>query len=96
MTDAFFFYSAWGDSLFILLQTLLIVILVLNYNVSKKTATFFTTIYSCWLAILLSDIVPNYHLWNMQFISIPLMFFGKVITYNYNFYYYLYNIFIFI
>jgi len=71
-------FSAWGDSLFILFQTLLIVILVLYYNISKKAASFFTVIYCSLLLFLASDIVPNSLLWNLQFISIPLMFFGKI------------------
>lgn len=74
----FLFFSAWGDSLFILFQTLLIVILVLYYNVSKKAASSFTTIYCSLLLFLVSDIVPNSFLWNLQFVSIPLMFIGKV------------------
>ncbi|XP_025419401.1 mannose-P-dolichol utilization defect 1 protein homolog [Sipha flava] len=71
-------FSAWGDSLFILFQTLLIVILVLYYNISKRAASSFTFIYCSLLFLLVSDIVPNSFLWNAQFISIPLMFFGKM------------------
>ncbi|XP_027848074.1 mannose-P-dolichol utilization defect 1 protein homolog [Aphis gossypii] len=71
-------FSSWGDSLFILFQTLLIVILVFYYNISKRAASAFAFIYCSLLFLLVSDIVPNSFLWNAQFISIPLMFYGKM------------------
>lgn len=71
-------FSSWGDSLFILFQTLLIVILVFYYNISKRAASAFAFIYCSLLFFLVSDIVPNSFLWNAQFISIPLMFYGKM------------------
>ncbi|KAF0751134.1 mannose-P-dolichol utilization defect 1 protein [Aphis craccivora] len=60
-------FSSWGDSLFILFQTLLI-----------RAASAFAFIYCSLLFFLVSDIVPNSFLWNAQFISIPLMFYGKM------------------
>ncbi|XP_050530394.1 mannose-P-dolichol utilization defect 1 protein homolog [Daktulosphaira vitifoliae] len=71
-------FSAWGDSFFILIQTLIIVILVLKYNISKKVSTLFTVLYCTLFLALISGYVPKDYLWTAQLISIPLMFYGKL------------------
>ncbi|XP_050433502.1 mannose-P-dolichol utilization defect 1 protein homolog [Adelges cooleyi] len=71
-------FSAWGDSLFILFQTLLIVMLVINYNVSRNAAKSFTAVFCVLFSVLMSGAVPESVLWTAQLTSIPLMFFGKI------------------
>ncbi|KAG8245388.1 Mannose-P-dolichol utilization defect 1 protein, partial [Homalodisca vitripennis] len=70
-------YSAWGDSLFLLIQTLVIAVLVLHYNYSTNLASAFLAVFSVTLYTLLSGLTPIDFLWTLQAASVPIMFAGK-------------------
>lgn len=73
-------YSAWGDTLFLLIQTTVIALLVLHYNYSSSLAAVFVAVFSAVLYVLIGGLTPVDILWSMQTVSIPIMFAGKVIT----------------
>lgn len=71
-------YSAWGEALFLLIQTAVVAVLVLHYNRSPNIAAIFVGIYSVILYILVGGLTPIDVLWSLQAISIPLIFAAKV------------------
>lgn len=74
-----FTFSAWGEALFLLLQTAVVAILVLHYNRSPNIAAIFVGIYSVILYILVGGLTPIDILWTLQAVSIPLIFAAKMI-----------------
>lgn len=70
--------SAWGDAIFLLIQTAGIMALQLAYSTGTGAAVGFVTITSIVLYILMSGLVPLSVLWMMQAACIPLMLCGKV------------------
>ncbi|KAK9510128.1 hypothetical protein O3M35_004976 [Rhynocoris fuscipes] len=71
-------FSAYGEGLFLGVQTLMIAMLVLRYNVSGTVAALFTCIYSTVCYILVSGLTPVHFLWSMQACSVPILFAGKL------------------
>ncbi|XP_075213041.1 mannose-P-dolichol utilization defect 1 protein homolog isoform X2 [Lycorma delicatula] len=74
-----FTFSAWGDALFLLIQTVLIAVLVLHYNRSSSTASAFLICFLAILYALVGGMTPVDYLWSMQATSVPIMFLGKMI-----------------
>uniref|UniRef100_A0A1B6FQ98 Mannose-P-dolichol utilization defect 1 protein homolog n=1 Tax=Cuerna arida TaxID=1464854 RepID=A0A1B6FQ98_9HEMI len=74
-----FTFSAWGDSLFLLIQTLVIAVLVLHYNYSTNLASAFLAVFSVTLYTLLSGLTSIDFLWTLQAASVPIMFAGKMV-----------------
>ncbi|CAH0394363.1 unnamed protein product [Bemisia tabaci] len=72
-------FSAWGDSLFLLIQTLIIVLLVLYYSVSKSLTISFAVAFFPTLYALLNGGVPFQAIWTLQALSIPFMFTSKLV-----------------
>ncbi|CAA9999528.1 unnamed protein product [Nesidiocoris tenuis] len=71
-------FSAYGDAVFVGIQTLMITTLVLYYNQSAASAYSFTAIYLCFVFALAGGLTPVNVLWFMQVVSVPIMFFGKL------------------
>lgn len=71
-------FSAYGDAVFILIQTYVIAALVLYYNSSSTAASLFSVGYMTIVYVLVSGLTPVTVLWFMQVISVPVMFFGKL------------------
>lgn len=71
-------FSAWGDGVFLGLQTLIIAILVMHYNGDTAKATAF---FSAYLAIIFaanSGLTPIHVLWACQAMNIPIVLISKV------------------
>ncbi|EFN76261.1 Mannose-P-dolichol utilization defect 1 protein-like protein, partial [Harpegnathos saltator] len=71
-------FSAWGDGVFLGLQTLAIAVLVMHYNgeTTKATASLFA-----YIAVVLaanSGVTPVYILWACQTINIPIVLISKL------------------
>jgi len=74
-----FTFSAWGDALFLLIQTMLIAAMVLHYNYSSNLAAAFVAVFSVVLYALVSGLTPIDVLWSLQAVSVPIMFAGKMV-----------------
>uniref|UniRef100_A0A1B6D008 Mannose-P-dolichol utilization defect 1 protein homolog n=1 Tax=Clastoptera arizonana TaxID=38151 RepID=A0A1B6D008_9HEMI len=72
-------FSAWGDSLFLLVQTVTIAALVLHYNRSSNVAAAFIGLFSIAMYTLISGMTPLDILWSMLSVSVPIMFAGKMV-----------------
>ncbi|XP_073986433.1 mannose-P-dolichol utilization defect 1 protein homolog isoform X2 [Rhodnius prolixus] len=70
-------FSAYGEGLFLGVQTLMIAMLVLRYNVNNAISTIFTCLYAVVIYILVT-MTPVQTLWSMQATSVPVLFAGKV------------------
>lgn len=71
-------FSAWGDALFLLIQSTIITALVLNYNFSSVSAVSFVVAFSGILFGLVGGFTSLEVLWSMQAVSAPIMFIGKL------------------
>lgn len=71
-------FSAWGDGVFLGLQTLAIAVLVMHYNgeTIKATASLFAYIAIVFAAN--SGVTPVHVLWTCQAINIPIVLISKV------------------
>lgn len=79
-------FSAYGESVFMSLQTSLIALLVLWYGGNTMFTLFFTAIYgSLVFAITQPGLVPEEVLWYGQAANIPMIVFGKLIQAGTNF-----------
>lgn len=74
-----FTFSAWGEALFLLLQTAVVAMLVLHYNRSPNVAAIFVGVFSVILYILVGGLTPIDVLWSLQAISVPLIFTAKMV-----------------
>ncbi|XP_054284489.1 mannose-P-dolichol utilization defect 1 protein homolog [Macrosteles quadrilineatus] len=74
-----FTFSAWGDALFLLIQTTLIAAMVLHFNYSSNLAAVFVGVFSIILYALLGGLTPLDILWSLQAVSVPIMFAGKMV-----------------
>ncbi|KAI5741877.1 hypothetical protein M8J77_000722 [Diaphorina citri] len=72
-------FSAWGDAIFLLIQTAAILALQLTYSVSTAAALGFVALTSIVVYVLSSGLVPLSVLWCMQAACIPLMLCGKLL-----------------
>ncbi|XP_051166761.1 mannose-P-dolichol utilization defect 1 protein homolog [Leptopilina boulardi] len=66
-------FSAWGDGVFLGLQTLTIVMLVMHYNGQTAKASAFLAAYTALLAAVFSNSIPLKVLWVGQTIVIPIL-----------------------
>ena len=71
-------FSAWGESLFLLLENFLICLAVLNYDNRKKSCFVFAILYSLCFAALMSGFIPINILWYLQSLNLPLAIGGKM------------------
>lgn len=72
-------FSAWGESLFIMLMTSIIAFLIIYYDNSKSQSLIFMVSFGIVISILLSGRVPMNILWIGQVSALPLMISSKLI-----------------
>lgn len=65
-------FTAWGESLFLLVETAIIAILVLVFSGQKLSALFFTLTFSGIFYALMSGLTPINILWSLQACNLPL------------------------
>uniref|UniRef100_A0A069DXX9 Solute carrier family 66 member 3 n=1 Tax=Panstrongylus megistus TaxID=65343 RepID=A0A069DXX9_9HEMI len=70
-------FSAYGEGLFLGVQTLMIAMLVLKYNVNSAISVIFTSMYAVAIYVLVT-MTPVQTLWSMQATSVPVLFAGKL------------------
>lgn len=70
-------FSAWGEGLFLTLQTALIGVLVLHYSNRVREAACFVSIFSTLLYALMGGHAPVELLWSMQVVNVPIIVVGK-------------------
>ncbi|KAK2714204.1 hypothetical protein QYM36_008686 [Artemia franciscana] len=86
-------FSAWGESLFLGLQTAIVAALVIFYGEGPSSpnkgngysAIGFLAVYALFLAILLGPLAPLEALWVMQAANVPLILLAKSIQAKSNF-----------
>lgn len=71
-------FSAWGDSLFLAVQTAAIAALVLNYNSSRANVFSFVVMYLCVCYGLMGGPTSVDTLWSLQALNIPILIAGKM------------------
>lgn len=71
-------FSAWGDGVFLGLQTLIIAILVMHYNGNTAKATAFLSAYIAVISAANSGLTPINVLWVCQAMNIPIVLISKV------------------
>ncbi|KAF5281527.1 hypothetical protein FQA39_LY05062 [Lamprigera yunnana] len=71
-------FTAWGDSFFLALQTLIIAILVLYYGGSSLNAVVYLVGYLIVLFLMTSGMTPLGVLWTLQGFNIPILLMGKL------------------
>ncbi|XP_049800631.1 mannose-P-dolichol utilization defect 1 protein homolog isoform X2 [Schistocerca nitens] len=72
-------FSAWGEGLFLALQTAAIAALVLHFGRSAAHGAAFAALYSVFVYSLTSGIVPPDFLWNLQALNVPIIVTGKML-----------------
>jgi len=79
-------FAAYGESIFMSLQTSLIAILILWYGGNTFTTLFFSSVYGAAVfAITQPGLIPEEVLWYGQAANIPMIVFGKLIQAGTNF-----------
>lgn len=73
-----FYCSAWGDGVFLAVQTAVIALLVLHYGRRSILAAIFVASYAAIAYTLIGGIVPLHVLWSMQVLNVPIVVAGKV------------------
>lgn len=71
-------FSAWGDGVFLGIQTLIIAILVMHYNGDTAKATAFLSAYLAVICAANSGLTPIHVLWTFQAMNIPIVLISKV------------------
>lgn len=72
-------FSAWGDGVFLGLQTLIIAVLVMHYNGDTAKATAFLSAYIAVICAANSGLTPINVLWACQAMNIPIVLISKFI-----------------
>ncbi|KAL6261791.1 hypothetical protein P5V15_006879 [Pogonomyrmex californicus] len=72
-------FSAWGDGVFLGLQTLIIAVLVMHYNGETAKATAFLSAYLAVIFAANSGLTPIHVLWACQAMNIPIVLISKFI-----------------
>ncbi|XP_012541412.1 mannose-P-dolichol utilization defect 1 protein homolog [Monomorium pharaonis] len=72
-------FSAWGDGVFLGLQTLIIAVLVMYYNGDTTKATTFLSAYLAIICAANSGLTPIHVLWTCQAMNIPIVLISKLI-----------------
>jgi len=76
-------FTAWGETIFLLVETALIAFLVLFYDGKKGQALVFLVTHSAIVYILTSGFTPINVLWSFQACNLPLAVTGKLVqAYN--------------
>jgi len=71
-------FSAWGDGVFLGIQTLIIAVLVMHYNGDTAKATAFLSAYLAVIFTANSGLTPIHVLWTCQAMNIPIVLISKV------------------
>ncbi|XP_043287971.1 mannose-P-dolichol utilization defect 1 protein homolog [Venturia canescens] len=71
-------FSAWGDGVFLGIQTLTIVLLVFHYNDDTAKATAFFAGYVAIMIAVLGGMMPMNVLWACQTLNIPIVLISKL------------------
>ncbi|XP_033207883.1 mannose-P-dolichol utilization defect 1 protein homolog [Belonocnema kinseyi] len=71
-------FSAWGDGVFLLIQTLAIVMLVMHYGGHTAKATAFLAAYIGVIVAVVSNSVPLHILWVGQAMVIPIVLMSRL------------------
>lgn len=71
-------FSSWGDSFFLLLQTLLIACLILHYSGRTMMAFLYAMLYTSVFLVFISGYTPKDFLWTLQGFNIPILLVGKL------------------
>ena len=71
-------FSAYGETVFLMLQTLVIAVLILYYSRGPLASTVYTAVYVGLLSYLLSPVVPMSLVWTMQMSVMPLLASSRV------------------
>ncbi|XP_077257419.1 mannose-P-dolichol utilization defect 1 protein homolog [Temnothorax americanus] len=72
-------FSAWGDGVFLGVQTLIIAVLVMHYNGETAKATAFLSAYIAVIFAANSGLTPIHVLWACQAVNIPIVLISKFI-----------------
>lgn len=72
-------FSAWGEALFLMLQTLAIGFLILHYNQKTGRGVCFVLVYGAVLALLLSPLTPPAVITALQASNMPAIIVGRLI-----------------
>lgn len=75
-------FSAWGDGIFLGLQTVAIAVLVMHYNGETTKATAFLSAYLAVIFAANSGLTPLHVLWTCQAMNIPIILIGKVSNFD--------------
>lgn len=71
-------FTAWGESLFLLLETALIAFLVMWYEGKRGQSLIFALTHATLLYVLMSGLTPINLLWTLQASTLPLAVSGKM------------------
>jgi len=72
-------FTAWGEALFLLVETGLIAFLVLWYDRRRVSASVFVVLYAALFYGLMSGMAPIAVLWQLQACNLPLAVSGKLL-----------------
>ncbi|XP_066537390.1 mannose-P-dolichol utilization defect 1b [Hoplias malabaricus] len=78
-------FSAWGEALFLMLQTMTIGFLIQHYRGCTLKGLVFLAIYFCVMSILISPLTPLSVVTTMQASNMPAIVFGRLIQASTNY-----------
>ena len=78
MISVWFIFSAYGESVFLLIQTIITAFLVMRYTDRQTFSIFYLGTYGAILAYVMSPIVPRSVLWYLQASVIPNVVIARV------------------
>ncbi|CAG9121403.1 unnamed protein product [Plutella xylostella] len=78
-------FSAWGEGVFLAIQTSIIAALVIHYGGASTKAFMFLATYVGAISALLSGYTPVHVLWSMQAMTVPIVFIAKSIQFITNY-----------
>lgn len=70
-------FSAYGDTVFLALQTIIIACLIFHYGGSTLKAVLLFVAYVVFCFVLMSGLTPLHVLWSIQAFNIPILLVGK-------------------
>jgi len=71
-------FTAWGDTSFLAVQTLIVGVQVLYYGGSAAKGAVYASLYSVVCYIMMSGVTPIDVLWTLQGVNIPILMMGKL------------------
>ncbi|XP_038624592.1 mannose-P-dolichol utilization defect 1 protein [Tachyglossus aculeatus] len=78
-------FSAWGEALFLMVQTVLICFLILHYRRQSLRGTIFLVTYALAVALLLSPVMPPAMITCLQACNMPTVVVGKLLQASTNY-----------